>query len=242
MAASPLLYYHVRTANPLPLGLDRRQIQKQMVYAPFLDAYVLEGDRSHNQAAPLWLLHPDGKIDQIFSPEGKAWAELSWPWMELTKRGPLFASLSPRGPHSSETGLYLSTEGGLLRVADGYFPTKGTVSPDGCQVAVTKSQQGQYVSFTERSRVQVIDLCPGGAASPATLPKMKEHCVLDGPPKMSAYGWTRNLVLPPLMAEDTNLLWRINLVIVLPFVVAPETVLTPFYFLKDLSFWISCGT
>lgn len=239
---APLIYYRLTAQKPMALGLDNRQVQSQARYMPFLDGYVLVGDRSNANVAPVWLLHPNGRVEQIFSPEGKAWGALSWPWMVVTKQGLLFASLSFRGPHSAEKGLYLWTNGALLRVADGYFPNQAMVSPDGCRVAVGKQQQGQYVSSSERWRMQVIDLCPEEAGSPVYLPTMKQQCVLEGPPKMSAYGWTRNWIGAPLFAEETSFFGRIWLVMVSPFFAVPETVVAPIYFTKDFFFWLSCGT
>jgi hypothetical protein len=157
----PLLYYRPGAAQPIPLGLGSQQVDPHVRYYPFVDAYLLEGNRSAHYAPPLWLLHPSGTVEQIFTPEGQAWAKLSWPWLEVTKRGPVFASLHPRGPHSSDAGLYLWAGGVLTRVAEGFF-TMHAISPDGCKLAVIKSRPERPLPTAELYRLQIIDLCQGG--------------------------------------------------------------------------------
>ena len=158
----PLLYYHPGAAQPIPLGLGSQDIEVGTIkYAPFLDAYVLEGSLARNSARPLWLLHPNGTVEQIFTPEGKTWADLSWPWLELTQRGPVFASLHPRGPHSADAGLYLWAGDVLMHVADGFF-TMHAISPDGCKLAAIKSRPERPLPTAELHRLQIIDICNGG--------------------------------------------------------------------------------
>lgn len=158
----PLLYYRPGAAQPIQLGLISRLVEPHIKYVPFLDAYVLEGSLTRASARPLWLLHPNGTVEQIFTPEGKAWAELSWPWEVLTKRGPVFASLHhPRGPHSADAGVYLWVGGVLTRVAEGFF-TLHAISRDGCKLAVIKSRPERPLPTAELHRLQIIDICNGG--------------------------------------------------------------------------------
>jgi hypothetical protein len=158
----PLFYFRPGAADPLPLGLWKQQVNSTVRYAPFLDAYLLMG-HSSSQPAPLWLLHPSGTVEQIFSPEGHAWATQSgWSWVELTKRGPVVVSLRPRSKRqAADAGLYLWAGGVLTRVAEGYF-TSRAVSPDGCKLAVIKSRPERPLPPAELWRLQIIDLCNGG--------------------------------------------------------------------------------
>ena len=158
----PLLYYRPGAREPLPLGFSSNRIDPNVRYYPFIDAYLLEGIRSAHYAPPLWLLHPSGMVEQIFAPEGQAWAKLSWPWFELTKRGPVFASLHPSGPQSADAGLYLWAGGVLTRVAEGLF-NWGAVSPDGCKLAAIKSRPERPLPPAELYRLQLIDMCNGGS-------------------------------------------------------------------------------
>lgn len=162
----PLLYYRPGAAQPIPLGLGSQQVDPHVRYYPFMDAYLLEDNRSAHYAPPLWLLHPSGTVEQIFTPEGQAWAKLSWPWLEVTKRGPVFASLHLRGPHSADAGLYLWAGGVLTRVAEGFFDW-GAASPDGCKLAVIKSRPERPLPPVEMHRLQIIDLCQGDQVAPS---------------------------------------------------------------------------
>jgi hypothetical protein len=112
--------------------------------------------------APLWVLYPNGAVEQIFNPEGQAWAkQLSWSWLKLTKRGPVFASLFPHGPHHvADVRLYVWAGRVRTRVAEGYF-TMHAVSPDGCKLAVIKSRLERPLPLAEYDRLQIIDLCQG---------------------------------------------------------------------------------
>jgi len=160
----PLLYYRPGAAEPLPLGLGSQQVDWTVRYALFLDAYLVKGWSGSLQAPPLWLLHPSGTIEQIFNPEGQDWAKQSWSWLELTKRGPVFASLLPRSKrHTADAGLYLWAGGVLTRVAEGYF-TEFAVSPDGCKLAVIQSRRERPLPTAKLHRLQIIDLCQGGQA------------------------------------------------------------------------------
>jgi hypothetical protein len=163
----PLLYYRTGSTQPLPLELGSKQVDPHIRYYPFLDAYLLEGQRGPLWAPPLWVLHSDGAVEQVFNPEGQAWAKQDWPWLELTKRGPVFASLDPRGPHhSADAGLYLWADGVLTRVAEGFF-TMHAVSPEGCKLAVIKSRPERPLPVEKLYRLQIIDLCQGGPAAPS---------------------------------------------------------------------------
>jgi hypothetical protein len=157
----PLLYYRTGSTQPLPLELDRNQVDPHIRYYPFIDSYLLEGQRVALWAPPLWVLHPNGAVEQLFAPEGQAWVKFSWSWLELTKRGPVFTSLTLGGPQGSEPGLYLWAGGVLTRVADGFF-TMHAVSPDGCKLAVIKSRPERPLPTAELHRLQIIDICNGG--------------------------------------------------------------------------------
>jgi hypothetical protein len=157
----PLLYYRPGAVDPHSLGLDSMQVARPVRYAPFLDAYLLEGTKGL-WGRPLWILHPNGTVEQIFNPEGQAWAkEASFSWLELSKRGPVFASLSPKSKlQAADAGLYLWANGVLMQVAEGYF-TMHAVSPDGCKLAVIKSRPERPLPAVELHRLQIVDLCEG---------------------------------------------------------------------------------
>lgn len=158
----PMLYYRSGSTEPISLGLESRYIEPRVTYYPFVDAYLLQGDRSTFNAPPLWLLHPNGTVEQIFNPEGKAWAKQSWSWLLLTKQGPVVASLLPDGPHSADAGLYLWEGGVLTRVREGFF-SWGTVSPDGCKLAFSANKRGKDVPFEDHFKLQILDVCRGGS-------------------------------------------------------------------------------
>ena len=158
----PMLYYRTGDTQPISLGLESRRVEPLVTYYPFVDAYLLQGDRSTFNAPSLWLLHPDGTVEQIFDPGGKAWTKQSWAWLVLTKLGLVFTSLHPAGPHSADAGLYLWKDGVLARVGMGYF-SWGAVSPDGCKLAIIKHRRDPHLRGDERQRLQVVNVCDGGS-------------------------------------------------------------------------------
>jgi hypothetical protein len=157
----PMLYYRTGATEPMSLGLESRRVDPLVTYYPFADAYLLRGERGTYNAPPLWFLHPTGTVEQIFNPDGKAWAKQSWAWLVLTKRGPVFASLHAAGPHSSEAGLYLWDGSVLTPLRQGFF-SWGVVSPDGCQLAFSAHNRGKDVSSENRFKLKIVDVCQGG--------------------------------------------------------------------------------
>ena len=157
----PLLYYRTGAAQPLPIELGSMQVDPTVRYAPFLDAYLLEGQRGALWAPPLWLLHPNGVVEQIFNPEGKAWAKQSWSWVVLTKRGPVFGKITYRGDQGRDSGAYLWENGTLTQLENAVL-TLHSVSPDGCKLAVIQFRPERSIPPAELHRLQIIDLCNGG--------------------------------------------------------------------------------
>lgn len=157
----PLLFYRQGSEKAISLGLGSRQVERGITYYPFVGSYLLHGNMNAYKAPPMWLLHPNGTIKQVFNPDGKAWANKSWSWLALTKQGPLFASLWPAGPHAEEPGLYLWDGTVLVNIRHGYF-SWGVVSPDGCKMAFSAHNRGKDVPLVNRNRLQVVDVCQGG--------------------------------------------------------------------------------
>ena len=158
---SPILYYRTDVSEPISLGLEGRHVDPLFTYCPFADAYLLRGGIGTYHAPLLWFLHPTGTVEQIFNPDGKPWANYSWSWLALTKRGPIFASLHTASSQSSEAGLYLWDGKILMNIRRGYF-SWGVVSPDGCKMAFSAHNRGKDVPLVNRNRLQIVDVCQGG--------------------------------------------------------------------------------
>jgi hypothetical protein len=159
----PWLYYRAGREQPVPLGLGSYQINSSIKYYPFLDAYLLEATRAALWAPALWLLHPNGTVEQIFNPEGKAWAKQSWSWLVLTKRGVVFGKVTHRGSEARDSGLYMWENGTLTEVLGGVFASGVAVSRDGCKLAGIKKRLERPLPGNELYRLQIIDLCRGGS-------------------------------------------------------------------------------
>jgi hypothetical protein len=158
----PIVYHRTGIAEPIPLGVGSQQVEPRVAFYPFVGAYLLRGVSGTLNAPPLWLLHPSGTIEQIFSPEGKAWTKQVWSWLLLTKRGPVFERNNNRGEEVRDSGLYLWDGQALTRLAAGVF-SWGAVSPDGCKLAVTEDR----LHVEERYRLKMIELCRGGHVEPS---------------------------------------------------------------------------
>lgn len=168
----PILYYRVGITEPISLGLEASRVEPLVTYYPFASAYLLEGVPTDGYAPPpLWLLHPEGRLDQIFSPKGKAWAEspvagrkerFSWGPFHLTKRAFFIVETSvPKVDGSEKAGGYLLDGDTPRRVVQGSLRW-GTVSPDGCKIAfITRRWRGNGPE-EKRAKLQVIDVCHGG--------------------------------------------------------------------------------
>jgi hypothetical protein len=158
----PILYYRVGVTDPISLGLESRHVDPIVTYYPFADAYLLRGDRSTPDAPPLWLLRPSGKLEQIFSPEGKPWAQIGWTQFLLTKGGLYFISRSHPGlGNVGKAGLYQVQGENVTRIHP-YVVDWGIVSPDGCKLAFIKDRWDPNLRGSERYKLQVIDVCVGG--------------------------------------------------------------------------------
>jgi hypothetical protein len=159
----PMLYYRTGATQPISLGLESRYVDPNITYYPFVDAYLLRGDRSTQDASPLWLLHPNGRLEQIFSPEGKPWAQIGWTQFLLTKGGLYFISRSHPGlGNVGEAGLYRVQGESIARILP-YVVDWGIVSPDGCKLAFIRDRWDANLPGHERYRVQVMNVCEGGA-------------------------------------------------------------------------------
>lgn len=157
----PMLYYRTDATQPISLGLESRYVNPSITYYPFMDAYLLRGDRSTPDAPPLWLLHPSGKLEQIFSPDGKPWAQIGWTQFLLTKGGLYFISRSHPGlGNVGKAGLYQIQVENVARILP-YVVDWGIVSPDGCKLAFIKNPWGPNLR-DPRYRVQVMNVCIGG--------------------------------------------------------------------------------
>jgi len=158
----PLLYYRSGSDQAISLGIGSQEVVPNIIYYPFVDAYLLRGDRSTPDAPPLWLLQSNGKLEQIFSPQGKGWAQIGWTHFFLTKRGLFFISRSHPGlGEVGKAGLYHVQGENLTRIL-AYVVDWGTVSPDGCKLAFIKDRWDASLRGDERYRLQVMDLCEGG--------------------------------------------------------------------------------
>lgn len=129
----PLLYYRTGTAQPVSLGLSSQQVEPRIRYVSFRDAYLLEGHIMTPDARPLWLLYPNGTVEQIFKPAGQAWNKLGW-WQEFTKRGVVFGTANASGDDVRDSGLYFWEEGKLTRMVKAVLNWPA-VSPNGCKLA-----------------------------------------------------------------------------------------------------------
>jgi len=158
----PLQYYRTGVTQPIPLGLRSRYVRAPAHYVPFLDAYVLHSSSGHNSARPLWLMHPNGTVEQVFSPDGKAWAEQSFSWEVLTKRGVVFGKITQLGSNIKDSGLYLWEDGTLTKLVSGVFSLLVAISPDGCKMAGIKGRPQRPLPGDELYRLQIIDLCQIG--------------------------------------------------------------------------------
>jgi hypothetical protein len=155
----PILYYRSDIPEPISLGLGSMQVSPRVTYLPFADAYLLEGDRSNAALAyPLWLLFPDGRVQQIFDPTGMAWAQHSNATEKVTKRGVIFVRSSLFYEQVSDAGIYFLENGKLMRIVEGIFQFS-TVSPNGCRLAVIRRRLGESLHYEERYVVQAFDLC-----------------------------------------------------------------------------------
>ena len=158
----PIVYHRTGIAEPIPLGLGSQQVEPNVTYLPFAGAYLLEGHRSNvAEAYPLWLLFPDGKLQQIFDPKGITWGKHSRALQVVTKRGIVFLKWTVTRERVGESGLYFGENGTLTRVVEGAFDWPA-VSPDGCRLAVIKRRPGDTIRYEERYLAQAIDICQGG--------------------------------------------------------------------------------
>ena len=157
----PILYYRTGVTQPISLGLQSRHVEPLVTYYPFADAYLIKGEQTTPDAPPLWLLHPDGTLEQIFSPEGKAWAQIGWTQFLLTKRGLFFISRRHPGLGDiGQAGLYSVQGTKASRVLETVM-SWAIVSPDGCKLAFIKDRWDPNLRADERYRLQVIDVCQG---------------------------------------------------------------------------------
>jgi hypothetical protein len=158
----PVFYHRTGIAEPVPLGLGSQQAEPNVTYLPFVGAYLLEGARSNVALAyPLWLLFPDGKLQQIFDPTGIPWAQHSSALQVVTKRGVVFLKWTVTREQVDESGLYFWENGMLTRVVEAALQWPA-VSPDGCRLAVINNRLGYNLRAEERYRIHVIDICQGG--------------------------------------------------------------------------------
>ena len=158
----PIFYHRTGIAEPIPLGLGSQQVEPNVTYLPFAGAYLLEGARSNLELAyPLWLLFPDGKLQQIFDPTGITWAQHSSALEVVTKRGVVFLKWTVSREQVGESGLYFWENEKLTRVLAAALQ-RPAVSPDGCRLAVINNRLGYNLRAEERYRIQVIDVCQGG--------------------------------------------------------------------------------
>ena len=157
----PILYYRTGATAPISLGLESRKIEPRATYYPFVDAYLLQGEQGVPDASPLWLLHPNGTLEQIFSPEGKPWAHNGWTQLLLTKRGLFFISRRHPGLGDiGQAGLYQVQGTNASRVLETVM-SWAIVSPDGYKLAFIKDRWDPNLRADERYRLQVIDVCQG---------------------------------------------------------------------------------
>ena len=165
-------YYRDGVTEPIALGLEGWRVEPLVTYYHFADAYLLKEVPTDAYAPPpLWLLHPNGTLDKIFSPEGKVWAgsqgaghkeQFSWSSPYVTKRGLFFVETSmPKVDGSEKAGGYILDGDTPRRVVRGFL-SWGTVSPDGCRLAFSTNKRQQHIPDEQRFKLQVIDVCQGG--------------------------------------------------------------------------------
>lgn len=157
----PLLFYRPGAKEGIPLGLGSQQVDPGITYYPFVDAYLLQGQRSTPRVPPFWLLRPDGTLEQIFSPQGKSWAQQDWANFHLTRRGLFLVSKRFLGDGDlGEAGGYLLQGENPIRIMLGVLQWVA-VSPDGCKLAVVNNRYERHIPIAERFKLQMIDVCQG---------------------------------------------------------------------------------
>ena len=168
----PMLYYRTGTTEPISLGLESRRVEPRVTYYPFVDAYLLEGAQGTYDAPPLWLLYPNGTLEQIFSPEGKPWAKsqssvreekFTWASFHLTKRGLFFVEKGlPGAGELGNAGGYFLRDDTPQRVVRGVL-SWGAVSPDGCKLVFSTNKWEKHIPVEDRFKLQLVDVCQGGS-------------------------------------------------------------------------------
>jgi hypothetical protein len=140
----PLVLYPPGSKNGVTLPLKSDQVDVPPLYVDFVDAYLLRAIQHTSDAAPVWLLKPDGAVTQILEPRGESWERMGWAHSFLTKKG-LFLVGGQAGYDTVGTaGAYLLRNNHPQRLIGGLVWSE-SVSPDGCKVAfvhVPHSQAG----------------------------------------------------------------------------------------------------
>jgi hypothetical protein len=136
-----------------------------------MGAYLLQGQPLNTKLAsmPMWLLFPNGKVQQVFDPTGKPWARTFGGQQLFTKRGVIFVQHDLRTTRLGEeelrdSGLYILEDEKPRRVLSAFLDSPA-LSSDGCRLAVVKRRlqtSPQKLRPEERYRIAVVDLCEGG--------------------------------------------------------------------------------
>jgi hypothetical protein len=164
-----IVLYRSDSKNGIELPLKGRQVQFQVTYSEFADAYLLKGEQRTSDAIPVWLLKPDGTIAKVLKPTGKPWEKIGWGHFYLTKKGLLLTG--GRGAYGSvgTTGGYLLEKDKPKRIIAG-FVRNAAVSPDGCKLVFVHSLHSQAEADSIKAlregrpgtrTLKVIDLCKG---------------------------------------------------------------------------------
>lgn len=161
--ACPILYYRSALAQPIPLGLCRRNVLSRVRFVPFLNAYLLESLSGGISPHLLWVLHSDGNVEQIFPPGGQCCTETAWSWMDVTKIGVVLGKVRSRADQARESGVYLWARGALTKLVSGVASSGSAVSPDGSKLACILDSQDRVSQGEKLFRLQIIELCQGDA-------------------------------------------------------------------------------
>jgi len=159
----PIFYHRSSLTQPIPLGLCSRYVLSRVRFLPFLNAYLLESVNGGTSPNLLWLLHSDGKVEQIDLPEVESSFKSSWSWMDLTKIGVVLGNVTCRGDQVRDSGVYLWAHGALTKLVSGVASSGAAVSPDGNKLAFIFDPQDQASQGEKLFRLQIIELCHGDA-------------------------------------------------------------------------------
>ena len=164
-----LVLYPPGNKEGVTLPLKSDQFEVPPVYVDFADAYLLRAIQYTSDAAPVWLLRPDGTVIQLLEARGDSWERMGWGHSYLTKNG-LFLVGGRAGYDTVGTaGAYLLKNNRPQQLIGGLVWNEA-VSPNGCKVAFVHVPHSQAGADSFRAlqagkpgtrTLKMIDLCAG---------------------------------------------------------------------------------